>query len=188
MRISPLASTVVATAALALTLGTALPASAATTGDTVATFTLTGGEIAITVPAAVTLAGGETGGQLDVGGAMGAVEVTDERSELDASWVADVITTAFTVTGGGGTANETVPAADVDYWSGAITASTGADQDFTPGQAEATDAEAIDSTTVAFTSDSSGDNSATWNPTLVVQTGALDVAGTYSATVTHSVT
>jgi hypothetical protein len=33
----------------------------------------------------------------------------------------------------------------------------------------------------------SGDNTATWNPTIVVTVPAGAVAGTYSATITHSV-
>jgi hypothetical protein len=145
---------------------------------------ITAGPLAITVPAAAALpntspGGGTTSAQL------GTVTVTDNRGSTTASWTATVTATTFTT--GGGTAAETIPLAQITYWAGPATATTGTGT-FTPGQANAAAAVNLTTPRTAFTLASGSPlNSATWNPTLNVNIPAGKVAGTYTATITHSV-
>jgi hypothetical protein len=171
-------------ASLALSVGFAVPASAATTGDTTTTLTINAtGALAITVPDTADLGSGTPGN--DMSGQLGGVTVTDGRSLLAPTWTATAVSTSFTT--GGATPAETIPASDVSYWSGAATATTG-DGTFTPGQATAGDAVVIATAQTAFSEDGgAGDNSATWNPTIVVAVPSSAVGGIYTGTVTHSV-
>ena len=169
-----------------LAVGTAgTPAFAAQTGNTTVTFAITAGSLNITVPATANIGSGAPGATFS--GQLGAVQVTDQRGLLVATWATTVTSTAFTT--GAASAAETIPVSAVKYWSGAATATTGIGV-FTPGQA--TSAAAVTLTTTAgptaFTLTAGvGNNSATWNPTLVVTAPAAAVAGTYTGTVTHSV-
>ena len=161
------------------------PADAAQTGPTTVTFAVNAGALNITVPATVSIGSAAPGAT--VSGQLGAVTVTDERGLLTATWTTRVTTTAFTT--GGATTAETIPVSSVKYASGPATASAGVGV-FTPGQANAAAAAAIPAAPglVAFTLTAGvGNNSATWNPTLVVAVPAAAVAGTYTGTVTHSV-
>jgi hypothetical protein len=160
------------------------PAAAApTTGDTTVTFTVTAGALSITVPASVDLGSGAAGTQIT--GNMGPVTVTDARAALVATWTATVSSTDFTT--GGGTPAETISKANVSYWSGPATSTTGTGV-FTPGQLTALLAQSLSVPRTAFTLTAGvGDNSATWNPGLIVNVPAAAVAGTYTGTVTHSV-
>ncbi|MFY1674789.1 hypothetical protein ACN27G_33445 [Plantactinospora sp. WMMB334] len=163
----------------------AAPAAAAPTGDTDVTFEILAGTLDITVPATADLGTGSPDSAIE--GQLGAVTVTDDRASDDASWTATVTSTDFTT--GTGTASETILASEIDYWSGAATATTG-NGTFTPGQANAGAAAPLDTTTplTAFThAGGTGNNSASWNPTLVVNVPLDNVAGVYTGTVTHSV-
>jgi hypothetical protein len=167
-------------AAAALLLAFAAPASAQ---DTTVTFTVQAGSLAISVPGAADL------GTVDPGvtqsGQIGTVTVTDERAALSASWTASVASTEFTT--GGGTASETIPNTAVSYWSGPATATTGTGT-FTPGQAAAGDAVVLSEQRTAFSlTGGVGSNTASWNPTLVIDVPAAAVVGTYTGTVTHTV-
>ncbi len=158
-------------------------AGAATSGTTTTTFTVAGGALSITAPATASLGSSAPGANLS--GQLGNVTVTDARANLVASWTATVSTTDFTT--GGGTASETIGKANVSYWSGGTTAHTGTAV-FTPGQATAATAVALSSPQTAFTATAGvGNNSATWDPTLIIAVPAAAVAGTYTGTVTHSV-
>jgi len=166
-----------ATAAGMLTLGIiALPASAAP-GDSTATLTVTGGVLAITVPTAANLGTrpNSVGGGA-VSGPLGQVQVNDARSAAAGSgWVASVISTAFTPTAG-----PTIAASAVGYTAGTITKVGTAtyaanDPSVLTGVAAAVTATGI-----------TGDNSATWNPTITVTVPGGMAAGVYSATITHS--
>jgi hypothetical protein len=158
-------------------------ANAAPSGDTTATFTVSSGTLDISVPATADLGTAIAGA--DLSGQLGVVTVADTRALLDASWTASAISTDFTT--GGASPAETVAAADVDYWSGAATATTG-NGTFTPGQATAADAVPIAAAATAFAHvGGSGSNSAAWNPTLVIAVPAAAVAGTYTGTITQSV-
>ena len=123
----------------------------------------------------------------DLTGPLGPVTATDSRGVRDASWSASVTATDFTT--GDRSADETIPATQIDYWSGTATSTTGVGV-FTPGQATAGDAKPLD-TVAALTAFSraaeTGLSSATWDPTLTVNMNSQTVAGIYSGSLTHSV-
>lgn len=179
------ALTVTAAAAAAIALA-ATPAAAQDTGDTTTTFDVDAGTLDITVPATADLGNGDAG--TTITGQLGVVTVDDTRGAADASWEAEVEATEFT-TGAGTDPSEIVAAADIDYWSGPATATTG-NGTFTPAQPTSGDAEPLSDTTpiTAFThTGGTGNNSASWNPTLDVNVPLANIAGTYTGTVTHSV-
>jgi hypothetical protein len=165
-----------ATAAGLLVLGTALPASAA---PTTATITVTAGNISLTVPSTAgnlgTMANIVGGGT--VSGSLGTVVVSDGRSAVAGSgWVASVISTAFTPTPG-----TAIAASAVSYSVGTITkvgtaTYTANNPPNLSGVAPAVTATGI-----------TGDNSATWTPTISVVVPGGAGTGEYSATITHSV-
>jgi len=165
---------------------TALPASAATSGrtemtamdsagPTTTTFTVTNGALTITTPDSVNLGSGAPGttiGPTD----LGTVTVNDNRASASASWSATVSSTNFT------SGSQTIPATDATYTTGTVTptgtitittvptlALTGAAQPVVTGSA------------------GSGDNSATWDPTIAIAVPVSAVAGLYTGTITHSV-
>lgn len=167
---------IVAVAALS-TLAAALPASAAE-GETTATVTVTGGALSISVPAAA----GSLGSRANtveagtISGPLGQVRVDDARSAAAGStWTASAISTAFTGP------SPALPATGVSYSAGTIakvgTATyTANNPDSLVGVAPVVTATGI-----------TGDNAATWTPTITVAVPGGSVAGTYSATITHSV-
>jgi hypothetical protein len=184
MRVRPTAGAgaALAAATLLLGVGVASPADAAP-GDTTTTFVVSGGALTISVPASAALGSGAPGGTISA--QLGSVAVSDLRALLTAAWTASVVSTTFTT--GGGTAAETVPLADISYWSGAATATSGSGT-FTPGQLTAVNAQVLTSSRTSFALTLGvGNNSASWNPTIVVAVPAAAVGGTYTGTVTHSV-
>lgn len=168
------------TAGLALVAGFATPASAA---DTTTTFSLTAGALNLTAPASAALGAGAIGAPVTA--SLGSVTVNDSRGALVAAWTATTVSSDFTT--GGGTAAETVGKANVQYWSGLATSTTGTSL-ATPGQLLAANAVTIDTAKTAFSLVAGvGNNSSTWAPTLIVTVPATAVAGSYSGVVTHSV-
>jgi hypothetical protein len=167
---------VVALVAGILTLGVASPALA---GPTAATVTITGGSLSITVPADAGNLGTRANTVLGatISGSLGQVRVDDARSAAAGSgWIASVISTAFTPPSG-----PTIGAAAVGYAAGPITkvgtaTFTADDPPDLTGVVPAVTATGI-----------TGDNSATWNPTITVTVGGGMAAGVYSGTITHSV-
>jgi len=169
---------VATTAALALVVAVPMSAHAAS-GTSSATVTVTGGVLAISVPTSAgnlgslseTVAGGT------ISGPLGQVQVSDARAAAAGSgWVASVIATAFTPPSG-----PAIPASAVSYTAGAITkvgtaTYTADDPSDLTGVAPAVTATGI-----------TGDNSATWNPTITVAVAGGMAAGVYAATITHSV-
>lgn len=159
-----------------LTLGITAPALAVTT---TATVTVTGGALAITVPTDAgslgTRANTVSGGTIS--GPLGQVQVSDARSAAAGSgWIASVISTAFTPPAG-----PTIGAASVGYTAGSITqvgtaTYTANDPPDLTGSVPAVTATGI-----------TGDNSATWNPTINVFVSGGKAAGVYSGIITHSV-
>jgi hypothetical protein len=169
-------------AAVAATLigGVALPSSAqASGGGSTATITVLGGSLSISVPPdagnlgsrADTVAGGT------ISGSLGQVQVNDARSAAaGAGWVVSVISTAFIPPAG-----PAIAASAVGYTAGPITK---------VGTATYTAGDPTDLTGVVVAVTASGitgDNSATWNPTINVAVPGGMAAGVYSATITHSV-
>jgi hypothetical protein len=159
-----------------LSLGIALPASADTT---TASVTVTGGTLTISAPAAAgslgSIANSVSGGTIS--GTLGQVQVNDARSAAAGSgWVASVISTAFTPSAG-----PTIAASFVSYTAGTITkVGTATYTANNPGNLTGVSA-AVTATGIT------GDNSATWTPTINVAVPGGVVATTYSAIITHSV-
>jgi alpha-tubulin suppressor-like RCC1 family protein len=141
------------------------------------------GFLSISVPSAATLPAVAPGGVTTA--QLGTVTVTDNRALGSAAWTATVTGTAFTTGTGGGL--HMIPPGQVAYWSGPATSSSGSGT-FTPGQPTAATAQTLAASRVAFSlTGGSGVNSASWNPTLSVSVPPPVVAGTYIATITHSV-
>ncbi|MEU7887277.1 hypothetical protein AB0B54_17390 [Microbispora bryophytorum] len=177
----------------ALTMTTTAPPAlaatcpASTTCATTVTFTVNAPDgLTINVPdGPVSIGSGAPGAQIS--GSLGPVTVSDQRAALTATWEATVSAASGGFTTGGGTPAETVPNTAVLYWSGPATATTGTGT-FVPGQVDAAAAQSLDVSRTAFSKTSgSGNNSATWDPTIVVNVPAQAVAGTYTGTVNHSV-
>ncbi|MFE9656512.1 hypothetical protein [Micromonospora sp. NPDC006431] len=138
------------------------------------------GGLSITVPATAAIGSGGPGATLS--SSIGAVTVTDQRGLSSAAWTATVSITDFT-----GSSGFTVAKGNASYWSGPATATTGSGT-FIPGQPTAAQAQPLGQTLTAFRlQGGSGANSATWRPTLVIAVPLSAVAGTYTATLTHSV-
>ncbi len=152
-----------------------MPASAGTP----ATVTVAGGALTITMPADAGSLGtrANTVGGGTISGSLGQVQVNDARSAAAGSgWVASVISTAFTPPAG-----PAIPASAVGYTAGAI-AQVGT-ATYTANNPSNLTGVAAAVTATGIT----GDNSATWNPTITVAVPGGLAAGVYSATITHSV-
>jgi hypothetical protein len=165
----------------------ALPgvAGAATTGTTTTTFTLTGGSMSITVPGTTVNLGSVSVAASSITGQLGTVTVNDARGLLSGGWTSSVTSSKFTT--GAGTAAETIAATNVDYWSGPSTATSGIGT-LLGSQLTSGLAVVVNAAQTAFTGGSLvGNNSASWNPTLIVTIPASAVVGTYTGTVTHTV-
>ena len=157
----------------------ALPAAGPGDPDTTVTFGINVGELSMTAPSSAAIGAGDPG--TTIAGALGAVTVTDVRAALDATWTATASSTAWTT--GGGTPAETIPAGDVTYTAGALTASTGT-ATFAPQAPFALSGAPHDTViTTAIT----GNNTATWDPTLTVAVPPAAVGGVYAGTISQSV-
>lgn len=161
---------VLATAA-SLVGGATLPASA---DDTATTFTLTGGDLTLSVGVSATLINEATGVAANViTGTLGAVAVTDARGGT-AGWVTSAASTTFTGTG-------LSVSSGVAYTNGTVT-ETGTNTVAAVTSAALTTTAAAVATATAV----SGNNTASWNPTLDVSMPAGALAGAYAGTVTTS--
>jgi len=172
----------------------AAPASAAPSDGTVVTFDILGGTLDIVSPADLSLTPITASAPgTDITAQMGVVAVTDSRAATDATWAATVTSTDFVTPGG--LASQTIAAALVDYWSGVRLGGGTGNGTFTEAQTLAADAEALANAPtapavglLAFShTGGSGNNTASWNPTLNVNVPLTSAVGTYTGTVTHSV-
>ena len=166
---------IVLATAVGVAVATTLPASAA---DTTVTFAITTAGLTISAPGSVSI-GSVASGSTSISGPIGPVTVTDLRGTLNGSWTATVTGTDFTT--GAGTPAETIPNINDSYSPGDGT-HTG-DGTFTPGPGGIINVPRVAYTGTGLT----GNNTATWNPTLTVTIPPAAVAGTYTGTVTHSV-
>jgi hypothetical protein len=161
----------IATSAGVLAAIAAFSAGAATT----ATFTLTAGGLSISAPAGGVSLGSQIASTSasTISGSLGTVTVSDQRGGVT-TWVASVISTAFTPAGG-----PADPAANVSYAAGTIV----------QAGVVATGLAATDLTgvTPVVNGASAGISTATWNPTLSILVPANFAPGVYVATITHSV-
>ena len=155
-------------------------APGASAAGTTGTFTVTGGALTITQPATANL-GNVAPGATSLSGTLGNVTVTDQRATVPDTWTATVTSTNFTT--GGATTYETVTAANINYAAGLSTASSGLGA-FT-GALLTTGGIASPVTAGSWTG--TGSNSATWDPTITFTLSPSQVAGTYTGTITHSV-
>ncbi|XVQ85665.1 hypothetical protein ACQP2K_43945 [Microbispora siamensis] len=137
----------------------------------------------ITVPGSVNLGSGPAGGSISA--SMGTVTVTDTRGG-NPPWTATVTATNFTT--GAGSPSETIPNSDIAYWSGPVTAASGAGTR-SPGQLTAAQSVPLSSAVTAFSGHKTGEDlySVSWAPTLVVTIPAAAAPGVYTGVVTHSV-
>jgi hypothetical protein len=177
-RTAALAAGVLATTALGT--GAALaPAQAATTGDTTVTFAITTGNgLAVTAPSSGTLAD-KAAGSATTTGTLTGIHVTDGRGALVANWTASVSTTDFV---NQTDTTKTIPKANLTYTvlPGNITTSVGTGVPvFVPG--------VFGTSAPAVTYAGVGSSDVTWNAGLSLAIPATAPVGTYSATITHSV-
>jgi hypothetical protein len=150
----------------------ALPGSAVE-GTTATTFTLSGGELSLSVSANATLTDEASGVDANtITGTLGVVAVTDARGGT-AGWVTSAASSTFTGTG-------LSVSDDVLYTNGTLTETGG-------NTVAAASALSITTTApVATATAVSGNNTAAWNPTLDVSMPAGALAGAYAGTVTTS--
>jgi hypothetical protein len=143
-----------------------------------------GGSLSIAAPASANLSSGTPTNAGSLSTQIGTVTVSDTRTGILTGWTASVTSTNFTT--GAGTTNETITNANIAYWSGAATATTGVGT-FTPGQPTAAQRQTLSTSRTAFSAASVAGTTASWNPTLVVAIPPSAVIGQYHGTITHSV-
>ena len=170
-------SRVLANTAVSAATGSTCPSGSTNPGCT-ATVTVISGVLSITAPASASLGSADPGGTISAN--LGTVQVTDGRG-FGAGWTATVATTAFTT--GRGTPPEIIPAGNASYAISALSQTTGsATFTFVPlTNLRITPRAVVTATNVA------GNTSATWNPLINIRVPASAIGGTYTATITHSV-
>jgi hypothetical protein len=141
--------------------------------STTVTFTVTSGALTLSVPVSASLGSGAPGTVISA--PIGPCTVTDNRALVSASW--------------------TVTAAGTDFASGGSTiAATAAT--YTPGTVTTTGTITVTPTNITLSnspqtvltgSGGVGDNTASWNPAVSVSVPASAVGGTYTGTLTQSV-
>jgi hypothetical protein len=163
---------------LAVLQGAALSRGVITlSANTITTPVVTDG-LSITVPGGAVSLGSRpnTLGGGVISGPLGVVQVNDARNPgAGSGWVASVSCTAFNGPG------DAIPASAVSYSAGTITkmgTATYVSND--PGNLSGV-AAAVTATAIT------GNNTATWTPTISVTIPGSTVSGTYTATITHSV-
>lgn len=173
-----LAAAVPVAAAATLSLSAAPPATAATVGSTPVTFEVTSGALSIDVPTNTVYLGSVVAGPTvqPVSAQLGNVTVTDAR---------------------GGTAGWTVTASAVDFTGPqSISVSAPGSSRYTPGNITTTGTVTVNGftlsplyppSTVVTGTNVSGNNTATWDPTVTVNVPGNTLTGTYSSTITHDV-
>lgn len=165
--------------AVGLTVASVLlsPAVASAQEDTTTTFAITAGVLSISAAGTANL-GSVAAGAQEVSGSLGNVTVTDERGS-QAGWGAQVSSSSFSLAVESG--DTTIAATEVDYAPGTVTP-TGT-VTATPADASGLDtAKSVVAGTAAR-----GNNTASWSPTLTVTLPSDALAGTYTGTVTTSV-
>ena len=164
------AATGIASLALA---GMHAPAHAA---DTTTTFTIAAaGGLSISAPSTADL-GSVSSGASSVSGSLGTVTVTDQRGLILGNWTATASSSNFAH--GSDSAYDIAKASAV-YAAGAVSGSGGGASVGAGGSLAAP--------VIAATRLGAGNNSASWDPTVTVALSPTAVVGTYTATITHSV-
>ena len=161
-----------------VSLGATLPAVADQSVTSNATVTLVAGELSITAPSNTVNLGSKSNmiGATTISGQLGQVQVIDARGAAEGGWVASAISTAFTPSPGGA-----IGAGFIGYTAGTITKTGTATY-------TANDPLALSDVSPVVTATAiTGNNTATWNPTIKIAVAANMVAGVYTGTITHSV-
>lgn len=144
------------------------------------TFIFPGGTLSISVPSAKNLGSGSAGGKISV--QLGGVTATDNRGQAGLGWTVQASST--------GVSNTTTPAAapitTTTYTSGPATSTTGTAV-FLPGQTTTPSTLSFTAVTAFSASATGGNNSAIWDPTIVVNLPAQAITGSYTGTITHSI-
>lgn len=181
MRRSVIAAAVTVGALAGAIASPAISSAQPTTPNTIVTFAVAGGNIAIAAESGAQLA--EESLTNVATGNLGNVTVTDDR-RIIGGWTASAVSTSFRT--GTPPANGTEIAADQVRYSGGLAVAVSGLPLALPGTLtnptptlEAT--KPVQSATVI------GRNAARWNPTLTVTLPANRTAGTYTGTITHSV-
>ena len=147
-------------------------------GNTIATPPAAVGSLRISVPTGTVDLGTQANtvpGEI-FSGPLGQVQVNDTRNGTT-GWVASVISTAFTKSGG-----QTIAASAISYSINRTITKAGT------ASYTANNPNNLTSPSPAVTAKGIyGDNSASWNPTISLAAPGGTVVGTYTATITHSV-
>ncbi|MEV0350087.1 hypothetical protein AB0H88_30285 [Nonomuraea sp. NPDC050680] len=179
----------VARASLALVASIVAPLSlgapAASAGPRAAppaTIAVRADTLTITVPNSVNFGADSQGGSISA--SLGTVTVADARIGIP-PWTATVSATDFTLSG---SPTQTIPKANIAYWSGAATVSTGGGTRV-PGQATAAQKVALSSSATAFSGRKTAAilQTTAWAPTIVITIPSSAVSGTYNGSIIHSV-
>jgi hypothetical protein len=153
-------------------VGVNAPAQAA---DTTTTFTITAaGGLSISAPASANL-GSVSSGATTVSGSLGTVTVTDQRGLILGNWTATASSTNFAH---GSNSSYDISKASAVYATGAVSGDGGASVGVGGSLALPV---------VAAARVGAGNNTVSWNPTVTVALSPTAVVGTYTATITHSV-
>src|SRR3954447_22455265 len=170
---------VLALAVLTAAAVTALVPTAANAADTNVTFTLSGGSLTLTAPAAAALTAGGLGvGGTTATGTLGSSVVTDTRGALAHTVTVTMSTTDFTAAGGA-----TIDKSNATGYSGVATPSgVGLPVPTLTGQ----NIGAAGGATILQLTGVIGSVSASYNPTVSVAVPAGAVAGDYSGVVTQT--
>lgn len=164
-------ATIGAAVLLAASTGTA----SAAVGDTTTTFSINGGALSVTMQTTATLTNASSG-TTSVSGNLGAVSVTDNRGGT-ANWSVNASSTVFK------TAVLSTPTSNGVSYNAGIVSETGTIT-IADGTAVALTATAAK---VAGPTSITGNNTASWNPTLTVSLPSNALAGDYSGTVNTSI-
>ena len=135
----------------------------------------------MTAPAAADLGEAAPGGAISGTLGGGGVVVTDLRATLGGTWTATASSTDWTT--GGGTPDETIPADLATYTPGTIGV-TGTSNAATEGHVITLSGTPQNVVTATVT----GNNTASWDPTIALTVPDTAVGGVYTATLTQSVT
>jgi hypothetical protein len=116
---------------------------------------------------------------------MGTVTVTDRRGVVGGAWTVRVSATPFST--GRGAVGQRVAPSSIAYWSGPAIARSGTAA-LGPGQPGPSQAVPLTTTRTAFSATGvAGNNTAAWNPTVVIRVPEAAVAGRYRGAIIHSV-
>jgi hypothetical protein len=165
-----------------LSLGAAAAASAGPRAAPPATIAVRADTLTITVPTSVNFGAGSRGGSISA--SLGTVTVVDSRGGIP-PWTATVSTSDFTLSG---SPAQIIPKANIAYWSGPATVSTGGGTRV-PGQATAAQKVTLSSSAIAFSGRKTAvvPQTTAWEPTIVITIPSSAVSGNYNGTIIHSV-